>query len=49
MEGLASTYNDRDGRRPRQNLLHQSVSIVQRLHDLPLAICDLELDTVHKE
>lgn len=36
------TYNDGDGRGSAQDLLHQTISVVQGLHDLPLALGDLK-------
>lgn len=39
------TYNDGDGGGSAQDLLHQAVSVVQGLHDLPLTLGDLEKET----
>lgn len=36
------TYYDGDGGGSAQDLLHQAVSVIQRFHDLPLALGDLE-------
>ena len=36
------TYNDGDAGGSAQDLLHQAVSVVQGLHDLPLALGDLK-------
>lgn len=36
------TYDDGDGGGSAEDLLHQAVSVIQRLHDLPLALGHLE-------
>lgn len=39
---MAETHDDGDGGGSAQDLLDQAVAVVQRLHDLPLALGDLQ-------
>lgn len=42
-KGLGDTHYDRDGGGSAEDLLDQAVAVVQRLHDLPLALGDLQV------
>lgn len=41
-EGKGDTYDDGDGGGSAEDLLDQAVAVVKRLHDLPLALGDLQ-------
>lgn len=41
-KGIGDTHDDGDGRGSAEDLLDQAVAVVQRLHDLPLALGDLQ-------
>lgn len=43
------TYNDGDGGGSAQDLLDQPVSVVQRFHDLPLALSHLQKQKGRKQ
>lgn len=43
------THNDRDSGGSAQDLLHQTVSVVQRLHNVPLALGYLKLDVKKRQ